>query len=694
MSMYRNLTTVAAVAVLGFGLAACGGGGSDSPTSSSTTTTEPAAPAPSNEQQRFDARVAVNDAVKAQEAAEMAIAAAVTAATTAMGKASDYATDAHDAATRAGDARTNAAKAMEAAMAAGGHSTDASTAKGEADDAQTALNNAIMAYTDAIEGQDIDTADGATAIQEAAEALELAANMAMEDAATAQGDAEDARDDAKEYAGKAEMYEADHVVGLLSMANADHITTAADPDANTDETEADLITKNKNAHIANVNTEVRNASGDVDGETNPGGTVAATYPHTDLGDDNAVGGTGDNADGEEGQGVPAIALTVDGSVIAALDHGNPDATPPVMANFALGLGLGDFVHEKYITGRADDGTNTGTRVILFTDIEQAGAAIPMSTVNFTGKAVNESLIASISATPVAGTDNYVGTYNHDNNSRTGAINVLFTCGTTCELERDSDDDIVTISGYTISTLTSTTAGDRGAAEVARVEETPDSTWLAFGVWLTETVVADMTNTYAFGAFADGGAAVGDTDEPNAVASVTGDATYSGKAAGVHSTATAVEFFHGDATLNAEFGNGTAIGTITGSIHDIVSGGRSVDDSIELVVVDPGAADPADNIVDAGTFSGRARMGNTGMQDSSGEDIYRMTGTWAGGFYNHMADDEMTMGVDESTRAPGSVAGTFGVSMADDEDTEMVNESESYVGAFGAHCTGSNCNPHD
>ena len=39
----------------------------------------------------------------------------------------------------------------------------------------------------------------------------------------------------------------------------------------------------------------------------------------------------------------------------------------------LGLGLGDFVHEKYITGRDGDGENTGTRVILFTDIEQANA---------------------------------------------------------------------------------------------------------------------------------------------------------------------------------------------------------------------------------------------------------------------------------------------------------------------------------
>ena len=200
----------------------------------------------------------------------------------------------------------------------------------------------------------------------------------------------------------------------------------------------------------------------------------------------------------------------------------------------------------------------------------------------------------------------------------------------------------------------------------------DDTWLAFGVWLTETV-ADATNTYAFGAFADGGAAIADTGEPATVDSVTGDATYEGKAAGVHSTATEVEFFHGDVTLNAKFGDGTEIGTITGSIHDIMSGGEPVDHDIELVVADPGAADPADNIVTAGTFTGRARMMDTGMDDDSGEDIYRYTGGWSGAFYNHMADDTETADVDESTRAPGSVAGTFGVGMADVATTMDVDE---------------------
>ena len=243
--------------------------------------------------------------------------------------------------------------------------------------------------------------------------------------------------------------------------------------------------------------------------------------------------------------------------------------------------------------------------------------------------------------------------------------------------------VTSISGYRFT----------GTGTTAEVLSILDDTWLAFGVWLTETV-AGGTNTYAFGAFADGGAAIADTGEPGTVDSVTGKATYEGKAAGVHSTATAVDFFHGDVELNADFGDGTAIGTITGKVHNIMAAGRAVGHDIELVVNDPGAQNPAPNILTAGTFSGRARMMDTGRNDTSGEDIYQYTGTWGGTFYNHMANDTDTADVDESTRAPGSVAGTFGVGMADVATTMDVDETESYVGAFGAHCSGANCNPHD
>ncbi len=162
---------------------------------------------------------------------------------------------------------------------------------------------------------------------------------------------------------------------------------------------------------------------------------------------------------------------------------------------------------------------------------------------------------------------------------------------------------------------------------------------------------------------------------------------------MHSTVSGVDFFHGDATLTADFdppaGAANTGGTITGEIHNIVSGGRPVSDNIELALSDPGAEDLAPNITAAGAFTGRALMGNTGVKDDSQEDIYRMTGTWAGNFYNPVPEDSDTT-VLEAQTAPGSAAGTFSVSRNDDADTAMVDETESYVGAFGAHCAGDNC----
>ncbi|MCY4320250.1 MAG: hypothetical protein OXE76_13930, partial [Alphaproteobacteria bacterium] len=430
----------------------------------------------------------------------------------------------------------------------------------------------------------------------------------------------------------------------------------------------------------------------------------------DLGDDNAPGGTGANADTEPGEGNPVISLTFPGSATALrLIHAEPAegdnaATP---ANFKEGPGLGAFSHEKYIDRYNDADTsetvNAGDsyqRVILFTDLTQAKATVPAKSVSLTNEPV--SIASRITPTarpnvsPGATQHDFAGTYDHDGNPDTTAITGTFDCvdTATCRVERsgtgsdgahvDGQTKVTSISGYRFS----------GTGTTAEVLSMPDDTWLAFGVWLTETVGAP--NTFDFGAFADGGAAIGGDGEPTAanVALVTGDAKYEGKAAGVHSKATAVNFFHADATLNAKFGDGTEFGTITGMIHNIVSGGDSVPGSIELVVTDPGNANPVDNILgDNVAFTGRARMQDTGENDSSGEDIYRYTGGWSGRFYNHMANDGDT-DVDEASRAPGSVAGTFGVGRADVSSTTDVDETESYVGAFGAHCSGTNCNPHD
>ena len=635
------------------------------------------------------------DIADAQDAAKAAADEAMTHYMAAMGKATDarsQATMARDAAIRAMSARTNYERADAQATAA---ETAASEAEAARDRARTANADAQTAYMDAMSAE---TAADAEAAQMAAEA----ANEVATEQHTGMTGAGMAYMRAKDAAMKAEMYSNNHVVGLLMMANARHLTVHPDPNAQADE--LSVIEKNRLNHVANVNTAVHATSGGTLNtgvtavENQGGGTVTATWSYyTSLGADSALGGTGTNADTGPGEGKPMISVDPggDGGDAVALQHAGPGATDAttddLTNNFGQGPGLGVFTHEKYVHGlnatTTDDLNDANNqRIILFTDKMQGSAGRAPETVSYFGEPVVQSRIATVdTGTPVADTErDYNATYDHDGNSATAPIAVVLNCGTTCNL-RVVNGDIVSISGYTFST-----AGDVNVAAVAPVD---DDTWLAFGIWLTETVVADGVNTYAFGAFADGGAAIGDSGEPSAVASVTGDATYRGKAAGVHSTATAVDFFHADATLTAKFGNGTDIGTITGMIHNIMSGGDPVTGSIDLVVADPGAATPTPNIVDAGTFTGRARMHDTGMDDDSGEDIYRYTGTWGGTFYNHMENDTDTADVDESTRAPGSVAGTFGVGRADVATTRDVDETESYVGAFGAHCSGSNCNPH-
>ena len=656
----------------------------------------------SNEQNR------VRDVAAATTAAGEAATAARTAATTARTHATNARTAANAAKAsyeRAKSARTDSEEANKQYMAADAAATAAENAAMAAEGFATAAETAHTGIDPAGSGA------AAQAAQQTAEDRQGDAEMSRDTADTQMDTANTARDDAMEAADT-------HVVGLLMMANAVHITTAADPDANVDDTEVGLIEMNRLNHVAAVNTAVHVTTGGPLSVRDPaltpvddqgGGTVTATWHYYGaLGTDNAIGGTGADADTEPGEGLPAISVDPATGDAVALIHFDPGADntagtdDDIMANFTQGPGLGAFTHEKYFGRNNDtdgdgvfDAGETRQRIILFTDLEQAKATVPAESVSLTNEPVSNAGRVTPTAAPATTGDDihdFAGTYDHDGNPATAAIAGTFDCvdPTTCRVTRSGTGNngehvagetmVTSISGYRFT----------GTGTTAAVLSMLDDTWLAFGVWLQETAV-DGTNTYVFGAFADGGAAIGDTDEPAAVASVTGDATYTGKAAGVHSKATEVAFFHGDATLNAKFGNGTEIGTITGMIHNIMSGGRSVGHDIELLVTDPGANPTAPNIVDAGTFSGQTRMGPITGTDTAGEAVYQMTGDWSGTFYNHKADVTTTMDIDESTLAPASVAGTFGVGMADDADTMMVDETESFVGAFGAHCAGTNCN---
>ena len=370
--------------------------------------------------------------------------------------------------------------------------------------------------------------------------------------------------------------------GLILMAKAQHIT-ASDvdlPDTPLNESVTDANEAQDQAredHVASVNTAVAAANGDSDDPSHGGGEVTATYPYfSDLGDDDALGGTEGNADTGPGEGKPAISVDPggEGGAAVALRHAGPgaDADDPeddLTDNFAQGPGRGDFVHEKYIsgldTGTADDlNDHNNQRVILFTDLKQANAPADAVTVTLVNVPVTASRIDTLGMAINDSRDYENGEYDHDGNPDTDLVTGEFLCPdpSACSITVQGGE-VTSISGYRFTS-------EADEIIVPAVVSTEDTTWLAFGVWLTEMVVEDGTNTYDFGAFADGGNAVANADS---IGGVTGDATYRGKAAGVHSTADAVDFFHADATLTAEFGDGTANGTITGSIHDIVAAGR-------------------------------------------------------------------------------------------------------------------------
>jgi hypothetical protein len=279
---------------------------------------------------------------------------------------------------------------------------------------------------------------------------------------------------------------------------------------------------------------------------------------------------------------------------------------------------------------------------------------------------------------------FSGTFDHDGDPATMALNGTFDCvdPTTCRLERT---DTAANGDNTVDTMITSIIGYRfsGTGTTAARTSVEDSNYIAFGFWLNENAPADdaRLHAYTFGAYHSGG-----TQLSTGVDALTGEAIYRGEAAGVRSRVATtsregrVDFFSGDATLTAKFGADNANGSITGSISNIVAGGDSVSESINLSLSDQdaGTAEPS-NIDDNGTFDGRAWMGSGSLGDD-GEYDRRLVGTWSGAFYSHSVDNgEVT--------AHGSVAGTFGVT--DNPDDASTDDPYTYVGAFGAHC-GSDC----
>lgn len=603
-----------------------------------------------------------------------------------------YRREARAAATAAGVAATAAEAAATAAETASGNATTSATKAGLArTDAATADAEKAKAGTAATAAR-----TAATAARTAATAADAAADEAEKDGTTAdmakthrdtavseQGKAESQQTTADTEKGNAQTAAAEamkawntHVLGLFKSANA-YSVVVTDP-ANQDPDEVKLIEDRRKATIAKSQEAIADAAQNHDSRSDDADTtsrnlplVTATYPYDAKLDD------------DKNDAIAYVVVDLDANTDTAGDSYSSSTTKDtdqekgLSSEFKLG-----FDYSRNNLSDADPPVTLGaTHVLAFTDITQQETNTTTSLVSVTAADVAEDNPSRITdAGPLTTTNNtqtFTGKYDHDEQAATKPLTGKFTCLNTCTITRTPSGGVTAMTGdFTFTGSRTDTTYAAGAA---------DSDYLVFGVWLTETLQSNAASTFAFGAFADGNLPyqpVGGHSDANWQA-LTGTATYKGAAAGVHARPAPagqkfdrVDWFHGDATLNAQFGNNTTqIGTISGRIENIVSHGEPYVDettgAAKVIYMDhdvPSNNSTGTNITSSdGTFIGSTRMGK---ELSAGG--YEFSGSWQGQFYG--AQPSATSDNDAG-RHPGSVAGTFGVTNAD--------ESETFVGAFGA-----------
>ena len=185
----------------------------------------------------------------------------------------------------------------------------------------------------------------------------------------------------------------------------------------------------------------------------------------------------------------------------------------------------------------------------------------------------------------------------------------------------------------------------------------DTNYLSAGYWAflpNERTVA-ATGSLSFGAFADGT----DPFEQANVGGLTGTATYTGGAGGVFVLGagedTQISPFGAAVSLTADFGDGSALGSISGSISEVEDTRGN-----ELgAVVTLGTAPISGG--NSGSFTGETSM-------TFGDDDATYSGSWGGHFLGNGA----------ATDQPEGVVGTFGATT-----DEGQTPTRSLVGAFAA-----------
>lgn len=217
------------------------------------------------------------------------------------------------------------------------------------------------------------------------------------------------------------------------------------------------------------------------------------------------------------------------------------------------------------------------------------------------------------------------------------------------------DDISGTDADAIGLVKPEDSGHRFVVAQTRSPTAGNTDWLTAGIWAFVPTDGNALPSYEFGAFADGG----DLFEQRNLQALTGTASYGGRAFGVYysispdNNTSDAGPFGGTVGLVADFGDAGELGTISGSVTDIVTPeGPVVGVELALVGASIGSAN-------GGFFTGDTRM-------TRGGRTYE--GRWGGQFY----DDGATAG-----EAPGSVAGTFGAGI------QQGNQAGALVGAFVA-----------
>ena len=228
----------------------------------------------------------------------------------------------------------------------------------------------------------------------------------------------------------------------------------------------------------------------------------------------------------------------------------------------------------------------------------------------------------------------------------------------------------------------------GTADVALpafpVSFVPAADYLAFGHWLYAPEDVTDTDAYDFGVFASGG----DPFEASNLRGLTGTASYLGDASGIYyvnglSSRPDVGSFTADVALTADFGDGSATGTLDGELNNFTFEGdvaSSLPAAVTLTATPDssifegfGVEQGSTNIFDTAWSGQQApyRGGWVGGTTEASVDGTAWYGSWTGVFYGNGA---------ASTDHPTSVAGVFGTYLWNDN----AQSDSGLTGSFGAH----------